>query len=54
MHNGVFGTLKDVISFYNEGGITNPQLDQAIHPLALADSEMADIVAFLKSLTGTT
>lgn len=52
MHNGVFGTLKDVVSFYNEGGIPNPQLDEDIHPLGLTDSEMEDIVAFLKSLTG--
>ena len=52
MHNGVFGTLKDVVSFYNEGGIPNPQLDKDIHPLGLTDSEMEDIVAFLKSLTG--
>ncbi|MEJ2658082.1 MAG: cytochrome c peroxidase [Desulfobacterales bacterium] len=52
MHNGVFGTLKEVVSFYNKGGIPNPQLDPVIRPLGLTDSEMADIVAFLESLTG--
>ncbi|MCG6971750.1 MAG: c-type cytochrome [Desulfobacterales bacterium] len=52
MHNGVFGTLKDVVSFYNKGGIPNPGLDPSIRPLGLTDDEMADIVAFLQSLTG--
>jgi len=52
MHNGVFGTLKEVLSFYNQGGIANPQLDPAIRPLGLTDSEMEDIVIFLESLTG--
>ncbi len=52
MHNGVFGTLKEVISFYNKGGIPNPGLDPSIRPLGLTDGEMADIVAFLESLTG--
>lgn len=52
MHNGVFGTLKKVVSFYNKGGIPNPGLDLSIRPLGLTDSEMKDIVAFLESLTG--
>ena len=52
MHHGVFGTLKEVVSFYNKGGIPNPLLDPSIRPLGLTDSEMADIVAFLESLTG--
>jgi len=52
MHNGVFGTLKDVVSFYNKGGIPNPGLDPSIRPLGLTDDEMADIIAFLQSLTG--
>jgi cytochrome c peroxidase len=52
MHHGVFGTLKEVVSFYNKGGIPNPRLDPLIRPLGLTDSEMADIIAFLESLTG--
>jgi cytochrome c peroxidase len=52
MHNGVFGTLKEVVSFYNKGGIPNPQLDTSIRPLGLTDKEMENIVVFLKSLTG--
>jgi cytochrome c peroxidase len=52
MHNGVFGTLMEVVSFYNKGGIPNPQLDTFILPLGLTDNEMENIVAFLESLTG--
>lgn len=52
MHNGAFGSLMEVVSFYNEGGIPNPQLDPLIRPLGLTRQEMADIVAFLESLTG--
>ena len=52
MHNGVFGTLKEVLSFYNQGGISNPQLDPSIRPLGLTDKEMEDIIVFLESLTG--
>jgi cytochrome c peroxidase len=52
MHNGILDTLEEVVAFYNEGGIPNPQLDVAIHPLELTDREMEDIVSFLKSLTG--
>jgi cytochrome c peroxidase len=52
MHNGVFGTLKEVVSFYNKGGIPNPQLDPSIRTLGLTDSEMDEIVVFLRSLTG--
>ncbi len=52
MHNGAIGTLKEVVAFYNKGGIPNLQLDPFIRPLGLTHQEMADIVAFLESLTG--
>ena len=52
MHNGAFGTLKEVVAFYNQGGITNPLLDPFTRPLGLTNSEMEHIVAFLHSLTG--
>ncbi|MEN8258183.1 MAG: cytochrome c peroxidase [Thermodesulfobacteriota bacterium] len=52
MHNGKFGTLLDVVTFYNQGGFANPQLDKIITPLGLTNMEMNDIVAFLESLTG--
>jgi cytochrome c peroxidase len=53
MHNGVFTTLEEVVEFYNAGGGRNPNLDLLIKPLRLAVREKADLVEFLKSLTGT-
>ena len=52
MHNGSLGTLKDVVVFYNKGGIPNPQLDPLIRPLGLTPEEIDHIVSFLESLTG--
>lgn len=52
MHNGSFGTLRQVIEFYNKGGIVNENLDPLIRPLNLTAQEMADLEAFLNALTG--
>jgi cytochrome c peroxidase len=52
MHNGSLGTLREVVEFYNRGGVDNELLSPLIRPLELADSEMDDLVAFLESLTG--
>ena len=52
MHNGVFGTLKEVIAFYNEGGGNDPNKDDRIKPLGLSSKEQSDLVAFLESLSG--
>lgn len=52
MHNGAFSTLEQVVEFYNQGGFAHEQLDPLIRPLHLTRDEMADLVAFLKSLTG--
>jgi cytochrome c peroxidase len=52
MHDGSFGTLAEVVRYYSEGGTPHPGLDDAVTPLRLADAEAADLVAFLRSLTG--
>jgi len=52
MHNGSISTLREVIEFYNQGGVFNQLLDPRIRPLELSDTEMDDMVAFLRSLTG--
>jgi cytochrome c peroxidase len=52
MHNGVFSTLREVVIFYNKGGIPNPQLDPLIGPLALTDQQIDKIISFLETLTG--
>src|SRR5207247_6893447 len=51
-HDGSQETLWDVIDHYNKGaGLQNPYLDEDIQPLALAEGEIDDVVAFLASLT---
>jgi cytochrome c peroxidase len=52
MHDGSLETLEDVVAYYNRGGERNAWLDSRVRPLGLADREKADLVAFLRSLTG--
>ncbi len=52
MHDGSLATLRDVIEFYDRGGLVNPLLDPAIRPLGLAPTEIDDLVHFLGALTG--
>ena len=52
MHDGSLNTLDEVVEFYNKGGIANKNLDPAIKPLHLNDEAKADLVAFLKALSG--
>ncbi len=55
MHNGMIATLKDVVDFYDAGGGTNEfsaTKTKLIKPLGLNDTEKADLVAFLESLSG--
>ena len=53
MHNGSLRTLRQVVEFYNRGGIKNELLDPLVQPLGLSETEMGAIVAFLNSLTGS-
>ena len=58
MHNGVFKTLDDVVSFYNDGGGAGRGIDLNTQTLPteklnLTKKEMKDIVAFLNALTDT-
>jgi cytochrome c peroxidase len=51
-HDGSQATLWDVIDHYNKGaGPKDPYLDTDIVPLALSESDIDDLVAFLASLT---
>ena len=52
MHDGGFGTLREVIKFYNQGGIENELLSPLIKPLGLSSLEIDQLAAFLRSLTG--
>ena len=52
MHNGMLATLEDVVEFYNLGGGNSANKDVRIRPLALTDEEKANLVDFLRSLSG--
>ncbi len=52
MHDGSLKTLEQVVDFYDKGGIPNKNLDERIKPLKLTARDKADLVAFLKALSG--
>ena len=59
MHNGSLATLKDVVEFYNKGGVKavgkmkNENLSPLMFPLNLSETEVNQVVEFLKTLTGS-
>ena len=56
MHTGAFDTLWSVVDGYRRAANTDAFLGQrdaaSVQPLALSDSEVDDLVAFLQSLSG--
>jgi cytochrome c peroxidase len=57
MHDGRFATLEQVVRYYDAGGTPHDShdrggLDPRIVKLGLSDGEVADLVAFLASLSG--
>ncbi|WP_240911372.1 cytochrome-c peroxidase [Paludisphaera soli] len=52
MHDGSMKTLEEVMDHYNKGGTPNPSLDKDMVPLKLTPEEVADVIAFMKALTG--
>lgn len=53
MHDGSLATLEDVVKFYSDGGRENPNRDIVLQRLNLSDRERADLVSFLRALSGT-
>lgn len=53
MHDGGLGSLREVIEFYNRGGIPNELLSPLIRPLSLSEEEIDQLLAFLNALTGS-
>lgn len=53
MHNGSLPTLEAVIAFIVAGGGSDPNRSPLLRPLALTAGEQADLLAFLRSLSGT-
>jgi cytochrome c peroxidase len=51
MHNGVFGSLEEVIEFYNRGGGEDRNKSPLLKPLGLTDQEQKDLKAFVESLS---
>jgi cytochrome c peroxidase len=59
MHNGIYGSLEEVVQFYNRGGGTGIGLDVPNQTLSgdalgLTRGEINDIVIFMETLTDTT
>jgi cytochrome c peroxidase len=52
MHNGAYRTLEEVVDHYDRGGDVKENLSPEMKPLDLTEREKADLVSFLKSLTG--
>jgi cytochrome c peroxidase len=52
MHDGSQKTLEEVVEWYDKGGHPNPHLSDKIKKLNLTAQEKADLVAYMKSLTG--
>ncbi|MBA5873537.1 MAG: c-type cytochrome [Nitrospira sp. CR1.2] len=52
MHDGAFKSLEEVVEFMNEGGGRNPNVSPLVKPLGLTPEEKADLLAFLRALTG--
>jgi cytochrome c peroxidase len=55
MHDGSLATLDDVLRHYQNGVVERPTLSKDLpRPLTLSQTERADLIAFLGSLTGET
>ncbi len=52
MHDGSLATLRDVVTWYDEGGSEDPGKDRFVHRLGLSETQKLQLVAFLRSLTG--
>ncbi len=52
MHDGGFKTLEDVVRYYVKGATPDPRLDERIKPFKADERDVADLVAFMESLSG--
>jgi cytochrome c peroxidase len=51
MHDGSLANLRDVVVHYNAGFVARASLSPEIHRLGLTDTEVADLVEFMHTLT---
>ena len=52
MHDGSMTSLEEIVRYYSRGGNANPNLDPAVKRLDLSETDVRNLVAFLKALTG--
>ncbi len=52
MHDGSVKTLEAVVEHYDRGAIKNSNLDVRMKPLKMSKRDKADLVSFLKALSG--
>ncbi len=52
MHDGRMATLTDVVAYYAKGASKDPAQDPRLRGFAATETEVADLVAFLKALSG--
>jgi cytochrome c peroxidase len=52
MHDGRFKTLDEVLDFYAQGGIQNPNVDSRLLQFYMDEKTKASLLAFLNSLNG--
>lgn len=52
MHNGLYRTLEEVVEHYDRGGDVKENLSPNMTALNLSAQEKADLVAFMRTLTG--
>lgn len=52
MHDGSLKTLREVIDYYDGGGIPNSNLNPLMKPLHLSESDKQALESFLKALSG--
>ncbi len=53
MHDGSQTTLEEVVDWYAKGGHPNPNLSDKIKKFEATEQDKADIVEFMKALTGS-
>lgn len=53
MHDGSLATLEEVVDLYDRGAGTGAGKSSLLHKLNLTTREKADLVGFMKTLTGT-
>jgi cytochrome c peroxidase len=51
MHDGSLATLEAVMGHYVAGGTARPTRSPLMKPVALSSAEVADVVAFMRTLS---